>query len=177
MLNNVAFIGGIHGVGKSTICKEICSSLALVHLTASEVLKWKDINNDVKNKNVDDIPFTQNLLITNLRRLVSKHERYLLDGHYCLLNKDNQITDVPISTFNEIKPISLNLIVGFASEIKNRLEQRDGRSYSLNLVEEMQDRELANARSISTSLSVDLNIGTLEDFSKILAAIRNSFRK
>jgi adenylate kinase len=177
MLNNVAFIGGIHGVGKSTICKEICSSLGLVHLSASEVLKWKDINTDVKNKKVDNIPFTQNLLITNLASLVSKDERYLLDGHYCLLNKDNQITDVPISTFKEIKPVSLNLIVGFANEIKNRLEQRDGKSYSLELVEEMQERELTHARIIATSLNVDLNIGTQEDFSKILAAIQNSLPK
>jgi adenylate kinase len=177
MLNNVAFIGGIHGVGKSTICKEICSSIGLVHLSASEVLKWKDINSDVKNKKVNDIPFTQNLLITNLTRLVSKHECYLLDGHYCLLNKDNQITDVPISTFKEIKPISLNLIVGFTREIKNRLEQRDGKSYSIELVEEMQERELAQARIISASLNVDLNIGTREDFSKILAAIQNSLSK
>jgi adenylate kinase len=52
-MGNIAFIGGIHGVGKSTICQQICDKLNLVYLSASELIKWSDINEDVKNKKVE----------------------------------------------------------------------------------------------------------------------------
>jgi broad-specificity NMP kinase len=45
----IAFIGGIHGVGKSTICRQICSELNLEYLSASELIKWADLNEDAKN--------------------------------------------------------------------------------------------------------------------------------
>lgn len=39
MKNDIIFIGGIHGVGKGTLCKRIESELGIIHLSASEVLK------------------------------------------------------------------------------------------------------------------------------------------
>ena len=41
---------GIHGVGKCTICQQICSELNLEYLSASELLKWKAVIEDAKNK-------------------------------------------------------------------------------------------------------------------------------
>jgi adenylate kinase len=38
-INNIIFIGGIHGVGKETLCRKICKQLGLQHLSSSEVLK------------------------------------------------------------------------------------------------------------------------------------------
>ena len=72
MFNNIIFIGGIHGVGKSTICHLICSELNIEYLSASELLKWKDINEDAENKKVENIPFTQNRLITGIKETVQK---------------------------------------------------------------------------------------------------------
>jgi len=40
MNKEIIFIGGIHGVGKGTLCKRIASDLNIIHLSASEVLKW-----------------------------------------------------------------------------------------------------------------------------------------
>jgi len=64
MTEKIAFIGGIHGVGKSTICRQICDEIKLEYLSASELLKWKEINEDVKNKKVISRPDTQDRLIT-----------------------------------------------------------------------------------------------------------------
>ena len=50
MTSKIAFIGGIHGVGKSTVCKHICRDLKIEYLSASELLKWKDLNEDAQNK-------------------------------------------------------------------------------------------------------------------------------
>lgn len=46
MYNNIIFIGGVHGVGKGTICQKIKEKLDFTHLSASEVLKWDDFKNE-----------------------------------------------------------------------------------------------------------------------------------
>src|SRR4030067_3026737 len=119
MLDNISFIGGIHGVGKSTICRQICDELKLEYLSASELLKWREVNDDFKNKKVKSIPATQDRLIISLRNIIQKDKCYLLDGHYCLLNNKNDVINIPLETFKKINPISLNLIIGDIAEIKN----------------------------------------------------------
>lgn len=66
MLNDITFIGGIHGFGNITICRQICDEVKLEYLSASELIKWKDINEDIQNKKVRNIPATQDRLIIRL---------------------------------------------------------------------------------------------------------------
>lgn len=175
MLNNIAFIGGVHGVGKSTLCKKICDEVRLEYLSASDLLKWTEINNDDRNKKVKDIPATQERLIHGLTNTIDKNVSYLLDGHYCLLNKQNDIVKIPLSTFQKISPISFNIIIGDVSEIKSRLEIRDERPYNYDLLNLMQETELNYAKDLSENLGVPLNIGTQNDISELLASLRKTF--
>ena len=177
MLNNIAFIGGIHGVGKSTICRHICDEVKLEYLSASELIKWKDINEDVQNKKVKNIPATQDRLIVGLTNNIEKNKSYILDGHYCLLNSKNEIVNIPIDTFKLINPISLNIILGDIVEIKNRLEKRDNRPYNKELLSQMQESELNYARHLSKNLGVTLNLGTQNDFSELLTSLHKTFSK
>lgn len=101
--NNIIFIGGIHGVGKGTVCKEIVSRTNLVHITASEILNWKEIS-DIDNKLVANISKTQERLVQGLKKLIKKDVQYLLDGHFCLLNSDGISTRVDEDVFDKIKP-------------------------------------------------------------------------
>ncbi len=174
MLNNIAFIGGIHGVGKSTICQNICRDLNLEYLSASELLRWKDINEDANNKKVKDIPDTQYRLILGLTNAVKNGRQYLLDGHYCLLNRNNEIEYVPLETFKQINPISLNIILGDIIEIKNRLEMRDGKPYEYKLLENLQNEELKYAKQLSKTLGITLNIVTQNDYSELLFLLREN---
>lgn len=176
MFQEIAFIGGIHGVGKSTICRHICSELKLEYLSASELLKWNDINEDAKNKKVKDIPDTQNRLILGLTNTVQKGKKYLLDGHYCLLNSSNEVVPVPLETFEKINPISLNLILGDISEIKKRLETRDNKPYDYSLLERLQSEELTYAKKLSKKLGITLNLGTQNDYSELLLLLRNTLK-
>jgi adenylate kinase len=174
--NRIAFIGGIHGVGKSTICRHVCSELNLEYLSASELLKWKDINEDAKNKKVKDIPDTQNRLILGLTNTLQKDKNYLLDGHYCLLNSDNEVVNVPLDTFKKINPFSLNIILGDISEIKKRLEMRDNMPYDYNLLERLQSEELTYAKQMSKTLGITLNIGTQKDYSELLLLLSENLK-
>lgn len=172
MFKNIIFIGGIHGVGKSTICQHICSELNMEYLSASELLKWKDINGDSKNKKVKDISDTQNRLIIGLENTIQKDKFYLLDGHYCLLNSNNEISKIPVETFKQINPISFNLVLGNISEIKQRLEARDNKPYDYELLQRFQDEELAYAEYLSETFDTPLNIGKNNDYLNILDSLR-----
>ena len=118
-MSSLAFIGGIHGVGKGTICKEICSQTDLIHITASEVLKWNEIS-DLKNKNVEDIEDTQDRLVKGLERVVEKGKRYLLDGHFCLFNSKGEVERVPMATFKKISPSILLVVTAPTKLVKER---------------------------------------------------------
>lgn len=174
MFNGITFIGGIHGVGKSTICQNICRELNLEYLSASEILKWKEINEDSYNKRVKNIPDTQFRLILGLQNTIQNGRHYLLDGHYCLLNSNNEIKYIPLETFEEINPISLNIILGDISEIKHRLETRDRKLYEYNLLEHLQNEELTYAKHLSKTLGITLNIGTQNDYSGLLLLLREN---
>ena len=176
MLSNVVFIGGVHGVGKSTICQHICRELNMEYLSASELLKWKDINEDEKNKKVEDIPFTQNRLITGLKNRLQEDKSYLLDGHYCLLNKDNEVVNISLDTFNQINPITLILILGNVKEIKKRLENRDNKPYEYELLEHLQNSELTYAKFLSEVLNLPLYIGKSDDYVNILDSLYETIK-
>lgn len=171
MFDNIVFIGGIHGVGKSTICLNICQKLNLEYLSASELLKWNDINDDIKNKKVEDIPYTQNRLIKGLKSIVNHKKFYLLDGHYCLLNKDNEVENISINTFLMINPIAFCLILGDVLEIKNRLEVRDSKPYKYELLELLQDSELNYSKLLSKTLNTPLHVGKNNDYSNLTNAL------
>jgi len=172
MTKNIAFIGGIHGVGKSTVCDTICNKTGLKYLSASEVLKWKELNDDVTNKKVTDISHNQDRLIIGLRALVDEHSKYLLDGHYCLLNKQGVIEKIPIETFMQINPYSLNLIIDDVLAIKGRLEKRDNKPYDINLLNNMQEAEIFYANEVADTLRISLNICTAGNIEKIISALK-----
>ena len=153
-MKQIIFAGGIHGVGKSTLCQEIVAALSVGYLSASEVLKWNDINTDVKNKKVLDIPDTQKRLINGLQAIVEPGKHYILDGHFCLLNKDGEVIPVPMSTFKQINPICLVLVTGIVSDIQAALEKRDGRAYDQTALIALQEKEIAYAQEIAAMLEI-----------------------
>lgn len=154
MNNNIVFIGGIHGVGKSTICKKACDILKIKYLSASEVLMWKDINNDTTNKNVEDIEITQDRLIDGLKRVLNEANNYILDGHFCLFDSKGEINRVSIGTFLHIGPIAICNIVGDTEKISKRLSERDGKIYAAEKLAIMQAEETSYGKIVAEKLGV-----------------------
>ena len=149
--SNIIFIGGIHGVGKGYLCSELKKMFNIKHLSSSEVLQW----DKGKEKRVEDVDLTQNRLLENLKKIVSPDEKYLLDGHFCLLNTDNTIQDIPSDTFREINPIFIILITDDLLQIKERLDKRDNRLYDIDLLDKFQKREIAYANIIADELGIE----------------------
>lgn len=150
---NTIFVGGIHGVGKGHLCSYLIEIFKdIKHLSASEVLEWDKSN----NKEVDNVEDTQNRLIKNLKKIISPDEKYLLDGHFCLLKTNSTFEQIPLDTFREINPILIILLIEDNVEtIKDQLDKRDNKNYNLDLLEEFQSRELSRAKAISDELGVE----------------------
>lgn len=151
----IIFVGGIHAVGKGTICKELAEKFNFEHLSASQVLKWNEIS-DSKNKNVQNFDTTQDRLLTNLNKIIEPNKKYLLDGHFTLLNSNGEPEKIDESTFFGIQPQSIILLTCEPKVIFERLKQRDDSTYKLSVLEKMQQMEIEHADYISKKLNVPL---------------------
>ena len=147
-MKNIIFIGGIHGVGKGTICKKIASRTDLIHITASEILKWNDISLS-SNKFVNNIISTQERLINGLKNLIEKDKEYLLDGHFCLLNSNGIPSRINEDTFDQINPKAIAIVIDSVEKIAKRLETRDGKIYDIEVLYEFQQMEIEYAKYLS----------------------------
>jgi adenylate kinase len=153
LTNNIIFIGGIHGVGKGTICKEIASKTDLIHITASEILKWNEISSS-DNKLVRNISSTQERLIYGLKNLIENDKQYLLDGHFCLLNSNGTPCKIDEETFDNINLKIISIVIDDIEKIADRLEKRDNKKYDLKILNELQQMEIEYAKYLSKKYSI-----------------------
>lgn len=151
---NLVFVGGVHGVGKSTICKSICIDLALYYLSASELIQWSALNDDPTNKLVKDIPDTQMRLVKSINTTRQADCKYLLDGHFCLFNTKSEITKISLRTFEEIRPSALYVITAKPDEIVLSQSARGGQIYDLGLINDMQSLEIEHAHEVAKHLGI-----------------------
>ena len=147
--SKILFLGGVYGVGKTTLSKKACVKIGIKHLSASRILDWKR-----KEKEVDNPAQNQKLLIQGLKLEIKKGQTYLLDGHFCLPTKKQEIYRVPLKVFKTINPVGLVVIKGNANRIKRSLEERDKIGYDVDWINRLQNSERIHARGISDKLSL-----------------------
>lgn len=148
-MNELAvFVGGIHGTGKSVFASACSKDLGLDHISASNIIYQQN----VLDKNVADIDKNQDVLVTGFYSLPSS--RYIMDGHYALLDKNSSISRIPINTFTLLKPKRLVLLTSRIEQIYTRLLKRDGKQYSLDLLSAMQHEEKKYYLELCEHLSV-----------------------
>lgn len=171
-MKNLYFIGGIHGVGKGTMCKEIIKNSNIIHLSASDVLKWEEIS-PLHNKKVEDFKLSQDRLLNNLFKIIDPKKNYLLDGHFCLLNSNNQPKKIAKETFIELNPKAFIIVLDKIEFIKERLEIRDNISYDIKILNKFQDLELEYSISLSIELHIPLIKITNGDIQNLLIFLKN----
>ncbi|MDQ6968012.1 MAG: ATP-binding protein [Mariprofundaceae bacterium] len=154
------FIGGIHGVGKSTTCSKVSDELNIPHLTASDLIrqykKEASIQDADQEKRVVDIPANQDILITALHNSVIAADTYILDGHFTLIDSLGAVKPVPISVFEEMNPKALFIITEKPELIQSRLLLRDEKDYCSKELRTMQDAEIEQAQKIAKGIDVPL---------------------
>lgn len=175
MQKNIIFLGGVHCVGKSTLCTASLSDTSIEALSASEVLRWSEIS-PKENKKVKDINATQDRLIAGLRKMIEFDRKYVLDGHFCLLDKDGEVKRVPFETFRAINPSGIVVLTDSPSLIVKRLSERDNTKYTTSLLDSFQKEEVEYAKEVSSILSIPFielkgARSSTEDFRKFVSDV------
>ena len=136
-------------------------------MSASEIIKWKD----PKEKKVEDVPSNQNLLVENLQKLVDIDRPYLLDGHFCLMNSQDEIERVPMQTFQDINPEMIILLVEDLNVILQRLKERDDKRYDPKHIKLLLENEISWARNAADKLGVEIYIIKVSEYEKVKSVI------
>ncbi len=156
MYNNVMFVCGIHGVGKTTYCNTYSSIKKVIHLSASELIK--DYNEVLvsNNKQVSDINKNQEVLIKALEMKISPDNTYLLDGHMVLFDTVKDIVFVGMDFFQKLAPVKILLLTAPANIIKNRLSKRERyNSFSIEELDKMQIIERKYVKKVSKEFEIN----------------------
>ncbi|MCY9697582.1 ATP-binding protein [Paenibacillus alginolyticus] len=156
-MRNLIFVGGIHGVGKSTFCSEISDNHGIKVHSASKLIALKKKETYTKDKRIQDINSNQIYLLEALDE-VESNQVFLLDGHFCLLDINGGITRIPKQTFIDISPRVIVVLIDSVNEIISRLQARDSHVHNHSVIKEFQDEEISYAKIISEELNVPLFI-------------------
>lgn len=151
MKRKIIFIGGVHGVGKTSLCTNVCDVLGIEHYSASNLIKKVKNITFPTNKHIEGIEENQDSLIIAVDRYMSCQTVCLLDGHFCLLEERGDVVPVPISTFSSLSPIAIIVLYDDPSNIFARIQSRDGEASAADAIEAFQDREIAYSKLVSES--------------------------
>jgi len=108
----------------------------------------------MKDKKIQDnqINSNQDILNAGIKNLPNKY--LIIDGHFVLINSNNKISFVPKKTFLDMLPHAIIIITNDIKTIAKRLENRDKIKYNIELLSEMQKKELSHAKEISDMLNI-----------------------
>lgn len=169
-MKKIIFVSGIHGAGKGTLCSQLSSITRLSKYSCSQIIKD---NSDYKetSKLVSSAEKNQTILLHGISIL--KETNFLLDGHFCLLAKDQSIIEIDDTIFTKIGPTKIIHVTCDENTIEQRLKNRDGHSIDRNILKEMQYKETVKARKLAFKLNVSIyeyksgdNISELIDWLK-----------
>lgn len=154
----VIFVGGVHGVGKTTLCRSIPSSMEVIHKSASQLIRESKESAIARNtKAVADIPGNQELLIYAVRRISQSGQTLLLDGHFALLNSTGKVQPLPTEVFAELGIDGIVLVHDKPSNIVAKLRQRDGgEGLGRDEITSLQATETSRAGSVADELGLPL---------------------
>lgn len=158
---NIVFVGGVHGVGKSTTCECVASTCGYAHVSASDLIRRERADAVAANgKLVTDVGGNQELLIHGFRRFCDSggSRRILLDGHFVLRDGAGDIQRLPLSVFRALAPGRLVCFEDDPVAIASRLQHRDLNEVGANQVSSLQDQELSHASDVASELRVPLTV-------------------
>ncbi len=173
------FVGGIHGVGKTTVCQVIHDEFQIDHYSASALIANAKREEFGVAKQVADIETNQDFLTRVLKDMQIGSRWFLLDGHFCLIDTRSQITRVPEDTFRQLAPRGIITMQDTVNKIKGRLLNRDNFVYDEPFLEQFQDEELRYAVELANMMHIphvvihtnEPQIRKLEEFLRMVGAI------
>lgn len=154
----ILFVGGAHGVGKSTLCEAAAAAgYDMAYRSASSFIREaKPAAIPTKGKYVADLDANQRLLIDGVDQLRPMIPVLLLDGHYVIGVRGEGIKPVPLSVFQALDVASLAHVHGEATAVFEQLRARDGEMRSVEETRRFLELDLHHARTVAAALNLPL---------------------
>lgn len=154
---NCIFIGGIHGVGKSSLCAASSQELKIPHYVASDLIRKISDEDKFLHKEVKNLGRNQDALIRSIQRYVDE-TLFLLDGHFVIRATGEGLQPIPMETFGALQIKGIIVVTGDPMVASKRIEERDGKVISSALLEKMQIAEIEAATRVAQTLNTPLSI-------------------
>lgn len=153
----VVFVGGVHGVGKSSCCAQVAKLVDCMHVTASQIIR-AERSHAVPSvgKLVADVDGNQRLLIRGFHTLRAQAGPMpiLLDGHFAVRDGLGEIQSVSVDVFRSLGIDHIVCLFDEPRAIASRLKQRDSTTLADDEIRELQDAELHRARLVAAELAI-----------------------
>jgi adenylate kinase len=154
------FVAGVHGAGKSTICRELARLLGALHATAGDLIRVNanaTTEAAVGVKAVPNVDTNQQLLLRELAVYRGRNRGLLLlDGHFVLLKPDGAIGKIPVAVYEAIAPVAVLLVEADAVTVHSRLLERDKTAPPVATITELAMQERAHSERVCGELKIPL---------------------
>lgn len=163
------FLSGVHGSGKSTLSEKINEKINIDYVSVSDLIRRAGKSISSHNKSTTDININQNLWKNELNKIESKQKIFLLDGHFCLLNRNNELEILPENIFDGTSMTKIILVTNTAETICSRLQVRDNKNYPVSLIQKFIETEEKQAHRLSQINEIPLFVyNDKEPFDELL---------
>jgi predicted transcriptional regulator/adenylate kinase len=162
--DNMVFVAGMHGIGKSTLAANYIAPLGFECVSASSIIKEQkgNVSEDKKNKEIND---NQKLLVNGIAKYKVLYNQLAIDGHFVLLNENMEFTEIDEDVFKAISPSAIILLTtNSPSIIRDRLVKRGMQdTWSIPFIRDFLRREKTLAIRVAKSLCIPLIVYDIKD--------------
>lgn len=168
-------VAGIHGVGKTYLASQSAESSGLLYTSASTLIREERLKVTWdRDKNVKEIDKNQVALASAVARHNEMGNRLLLDGHFVLFNENGSITLIEAAVFEDLRLGGVILVESDSQTIREHLEKRDERRWSVERVELLKNAEKDHAKEVCKALNLKLVVllsPSVGEFAEALSSI------
>lgn len=158
MILGTIFIAGSYGVGKSTLCNALSKILRVPAYSAGDLIS--NINGEQygANKAVQDKDANQDILASEVKKILEQCPTILLAGHFCIFDKLNRVEKLPYSIFEKISMEQILLLEADSERILSNISIRDKKKYEHRQIELLLKEERWAAIEVSKQCGCNLHI-------------------
>ena len=154
MKKRILFVAGVYGVGKTTLCDILSEKYLISSYSSSELISKCNHEEYGKNKYVTNSNRNQEILVNQVNKI--KDESFILNGHFCLKEKNNKVIVLENEVFKKLNLSCILLLSASVEIIKENLFKRDKIYYDEEYIKLLLKCEEEQAEKVSNLYNIPL---------------------